>query len=154
MSTHTARLEWQRGDGEAFVDGRYSRRHLIRFDGGAVLPGSASPQVVRAPFSDAAAVDPEEAFVAALSACHMLWFLSIAAEAGWVVDRYDDDAEGRLASNAQGRLAITQVRLRPRVAFAGPAPSAAQLQALHERAHDECFLARSVSCPVLCEPRA
>ncbi len=153
MSTHRAELRWERADGEPFVDGRYSRRHYIRFDGGAILHGSASPHVVREPFSDPTAVDPEEAFVAALAACHMLWFLSFAASDGWVVDDYIDEAEGRLGRDADGLLAMTAVTLRPRVGFAGPEPSIEQVQALHVRAHGECFLARSVKCPVRCEPR-
>lgn len=154
MSHHSAQVLWQRGPDEAFTDGRYSRRHRLRFDGGAEVPGSASPLVVRAPFSDPAAVDPEEAFVAALAACHMLWFLSLAADARWVVDHYDDEAEGVMAPDAQGRLAITTVTLRPRVRFGGStAPDAAALQALHHRAHDECFLARSVRCEVRCDIR-
>lgn len=153
MSRHTARITWQRADGEAFTDNRYSRRHRIAFDGGAIVAGSASPHVVRAPYSDASAVDPEEAFVASLSACHMLWFLSLAAEAGWVVDAYDDEAEGLLARDGDGRLAITAVTLRPQVRFGGNPPGPEALHTLHEKAHDECFLARSVKCPVRCEPR-
>lgn len=153
MSQHQAHIEWQRNEGEAFVDGQYSRRHFIAFDGGAVVPGSASPLVVRVPFSDPTAVDPEEAFVASLSACHMLWFLSIAAEDGWVVDHYIDDPEGLLARGIDNNLMITEVRLRPAVAFNGLEPSTERLAAMHERAHEECFLARSVKCTVTCTPR-
>src|SRR5262245_22696752 len=144
MSAHEATIHWRRKD-ERFTDGRYSRAHTWRFDGGAVVPASASPQVVRAPYSSAEAVDPEEAFVASLSSCHMLWFLSIAAEAGYVVDEYTDEARGTLAKDASGRQAMTEVVLRPRVTFAGEKrPSAEALDALHHRAHEACFLANSV----------
>ena len=104
------------------------------------------------PLSDAAAVDPEEAFVAALASCHMLWFLSIAAARGHVVERYVDAAEGTMARNAEARLAMTAVTLRPRVAFAAPAPAEAEQRAMHEQAHHECFLAASVRSEMRCEP--
>lgn len=155
MHEYTARLEWQRDPREAFTDQRYHRAHRLVFDGGAVVPGSSSPQVVKLPFSDASAVDPEEMFVASLSSCHMLWFLSLAAQAGWCVDRYEDDAVGTMAKNDQGRLAMTVVTLRPLVSFGGERrPTAAELHALHHRAHDECFIANSVKTDVRCEPRA
>jgi organic hydroperoxide reductase OsmC/OhrA len=145
---------WQRGEGEDFGAQRYSRRHLLRFDGGAELAGSSSPSVVPLPWSDAAAVDPEEMFVASLASCHMLWFLSLAAQKGLTVDRYEDDASGVLAKNAQGRWAMTQVTLRPRVALAAAAPAApGQLQALHHEAHERCYIANSVQTEVRCEPR-
>lgn len=155
MAGHTAQLHWQRGADEPFTDQRYSRRHTLRFDGGAVLPGSSSPSVVPLPMSDAAAVDPEEMFVAALASCHLLWFLSLAAARGHVVDRYEDDAVGVLARNGDGRLAMTVVTLRPRVTFAGAsAPDATALAALHHAAHEACFIASSVKTDVRCEPRA
>jgi organic hydroperoxide reductase OsmC/OhrA len=153
MSTHTAVVAWQRA-GEAFIDQRYSRRHGWRFDGGASVLASSSPSVVPVPMSDPAGVDPEEAFVAALSSCHLLWFLSLAASDGWIVDDYEDAAEGRMGRDAQGRTVMLQVTLRPRTRFAGPRqPTAQELQALHHRAHDACFLANSVRCAVVCEPR-
>ena len=153
MSTYSARITWSRGEA-AFLDHRYPRRHAIRFDGGAELPGSSSPHVVRAPFSDPAAVDPEEMFVASLSSCHMLWFLSIAAGRGFRVDSYDDDAEGEMARDERGKMAMTRVTLRPRVAFSGDKlPSRADLDAMHHEAHDECFIANSVRTDVRCEPR-
>lgn len=152
MSTHRAEIVWSRDD-QPFVDNRYSRRHLLRFDGGAEVVASSSPQVVPVPMSDPAAVDPEEAFVAALSSCHMLWFLSIAARGGFCVDRYVDAAEGRMSTNAQGKLAITEVRLRPAVTFSGASvPSDAQIAQMHEEAHEACFIANSVCSRVLCEP--
>lgn len=154
MASHTALLQWQRGADESFTDQRYSRRHTLRFDGGAVLAASSSPSVVPLPMSDAAAVDPEEMFVAALASCHMLWFLSLAAAAGHVVDHYEDAAVGSMSRNAAGRLAMTVVTLRPRVVFGGTtAPDAAALAALHHAAHEACFIANSVHTDVRCEPR-
>ena len=119
------------------------------------MPGSASPHVVPLPLSSASAVDPEEMFVASLSSCHMLWFLSIAARRGFRVDRYLDDASGVLDRNAQAQMAMTVVTLRPQVHF-GPEtqPSAEELAALHHAAHEACFIANSVKTEVRCEPRA
>jgi organic hydroperoxide reductase OsmC/OhrA len=152
MSEYTATVHWQR-DGAPFVDNRYSRAHRWRFDGGIEVPASSSPSVVPLPMSDANAVDPEEAFVAALSSCHMLWFLSIAAEAGFVVESYDDAASGTMARNTQRQLVMTVVLLRPRVAFAGTRrPDAEEFATLHHRAHDACYLANSVRTEVRCVP--
>lgn len=151
MADYFATIHWQRGD-QAFSDRRYSRRHLMHFDGGAVVPGSSSPHSVKLPFSDPAAVDPEEAFVAALSSCHLLWFLDLACRAGWVVDDYRDAAVGTMARNAEGKLAMTEVVLRPVVRFAGRAPDAAEHARLHHQAHEECFIASSVKTEVRCEP--
>lgn len=152
MAEYRAAVRWQR-DGAAFVDHRYSRAHRWQFDGGIEVPASSSPQVVPLPMSLEAAVDPEEAFVAALASCHLLWFLWLAARAGFVVDTYDDQAAGTLARNGQGRLAMTEVVLRPRVSFAGDRrPTAAEHEALHHRAHDECFIASSVRTAVRFEP--
>jgi organic hydroperoxide reductase OsmC/OhrA len=150
----SACIRWQRSPQEPFTDQRYSRRHSLHFDGGAVVPASSSPHSVPLPFSDASAVDPEEALVAALSSCHMLWFLSLAAQAGWVVDRYVDQAQGTMARNAQGRVAMTEVTLRPAVAFNGAAPTPDQLAHLHHQAHEACYIANSVKCEVRCEPQA
>ena len=130
MSEYTAVIAWQR-NGAVFTDNRFSRGHLWSFDGGIEVPASASPHVVRPPLSVEAAVDPEEALVAALASCHMLWFLSIAAKKGFRVESYRDKAAGVLAKNADGKLAITQVTLRPEVAFASDArPSAAEHAAM------------------------
>ncbi len=154
MSEYSARILWSRGD-QPFTDRRYSRGHRLCFDGGLELAGSASPQVVPPPYSDAAAVDPEELFVAALSSCHMLWFLDLACRAGWCVDTYDDDARGTLAPNAQGRLAMTRVVLRPAVRFTGARqPDSAQVAHLHEAAHDACFIANSVRTELRVQPRS
>lgn len=149
---HRAVIEWERGSAR-FSDRRYSRGHRWSFDGGVTVPASASPHIVRAPFSVAEAVDPEEAFVASLASCHMLFFLSLAAEDGFVVDTYRDEAVGVLAPGADGRVMMTSVTLRPSVRFGGDRePSPAEVAALHHRAHDECFLARSVTTDVRCEP--
>jgi organic hydroperoxide reductase OsmC/OhrA len=154
MSTHTATVEWTRS-GAVFSDGKYRRAHAWRFDGGAVVRASASPHVVPVPLSDPAGVDPEEAFVVSLSSCHMLWFLSLAAKRGLVVDSYLDEAVGVMAPNAEGKLAITRVTLRPVVRFSGArAPSSDELRELHHLAHEECFLARSVRTEVVCDPVA
>ena len=152
MSNYSAVIAWQR-DGQAFSDRRYRRQHQWRFDGGAVVVGSSSPQVVPLPMSDASAVDPEEAFVASLASCHLLWFLDIACRAGWVVDDYRDEASGVLARNAEGRAAMTLVTLRPQVRFAGDhPPDAAEIHRLHAQAHAECFIANSVKTELRCEP--
>ena len=151
MSEYTAKLEWQRGGGD-FLGNRYSRKHTLHFDGGAELAGSSSPSVVPLPMSDASAVDPEEMFVASLSSCHMLWFLSIAAARKFCVESYVDNASGVMARNAEGRMAMTAVTLKPHVVFSGyPIPTAEQIYALHHKAHAECFIANSVKTEVRCE---
>lgn len=153
MSNYHATVSWRREPGAPFTDNRYARAHVWRFDGGAEVAASSSPKVVPLPMSDPAGVDPEEAFVASLSSCHMLWFLSLAAEAGWCVDAYEDPAVGVLARDSEGRLAMTRVTLRPRVAFGGAArPSPEAVDELHHRAHDACFIASSVRTEVRCEP--
>jgi len=148
MSRHTANVVWSRGD-QRFTDNRYSRRHRWRFDGGVEVPGSSSPHSVPVPYSDPEAVDPEEAFVAAISSCHMLWFLSIAAKRGHRVDEYADDAEGFLEKDADGRMSMTRVVLHPRIAFGGDhPPSSADVAAMHDQAHHACFIANSVKTAV------
>lgn len=152
MGKHTADLRWTRGD-QAFLDQRYSRLHSVRFDGGLEVPMSSSPGVVAVPMSDPAAVDPEEAFVAALASCHMLWFLDLAARAGWRVDSYRDAATGTMGRDERNRIVMREVLLRPRVDFSGDRlPSRGQVEQLHHDAHEACFLANSVRCEVRCEP--
>ncbi len=149
---YASRIIWHR-NGAIFTDNRYSRKHAWQFDGGVKVPASSSPQVVRAPLSDAAAVDPEEAFVASLASCHMLWFLDIAARAGFVIDSYVDDAAGTLAKNSAGKLAMTVVTLKPNVIFSGDKqPSREEIERMHHKAHEECFIANSVTSEVRCEP--
>lgn len=152
MSDHFATISWLRRDAD-FLDDRYSRAHRWLFDGGVEIAASSSPHVVPEPMSETAAVDPEEAFVASLSSCHMLWFLSIARKRGFVVERYRDEAVGVMAKNASGKLAMTIVTLRPSVDFLGDKqPDHQQLDALHEAAHAQCFIANSVLTDVRCEP--
>ena len=152
MSEYSATIRWERGD-QRFTDNRYSRRHSWSFDGGAQVVASSSPHVVPLPYSDAGAVDPEEAFVASLSSCHMLWFLSIAAKRGFCVDSYVDDAVGTMSKNDSGKLAITRVTLRPNVAFSGERiPTRSELETMHHQAHEECFIANSVKPDVQCQP--
>ena len=152
MAKYFAEITWLRGE-QDFVSNRYSRRHVMRFDGGAEVIGSSSPHVVPVPMSDAAAVDPEEAFVASLSSCHMLWFLSIAAKRKFCVDSYLDAAEGTMANNERGKMVMAVVILRPKVVFSGEhIPTREQLDQMHHLAHDECFIANSVKSDVRIEP--
>lgn len=152
MAEYTARITWQR-EGAAFTDLRYHRRHTLAFDGGAVVTGSSSPHSVRVPYSDPAGVDPEEALVAAVSSCHMLWFLDFAARAGFVVEHYDDQATGTMATLATGRTGITRVLLRPQVRFGGDKrPDVATHEHLHHQSHEACYIANSIRGEVLCEP--
>jgi organic hydroperoxide reductase OsmC/OhrA len=146
---YRATVVWQRREGEDFIGQRYSRAHVLRFDGGAEVPGSSAPSSVPLPWSDAAAVDPEEMLVASLSSCHMLWFLSLAAKAGFAVTRYEDEAVGVMTKNAQGKLWVSAVTLRPAVSFDGQRrPTPSEIDALHHRAHEECFIANSVRTEV------
>lgn len=152
MSTYSSQIAWTRG-AQAFTDNKYSRRHTWRFDGGIEVPASSSPQVVPLPWSDEHAVDPEEAFVASLASCHMLWFLSIAAKRGFVVDEYRDQALGTMKRDEAGKMWIAEAVLRPRVQFTGERrPEAAQIREMHIKAHEECFIANSVKTDVRCEP--
>ncbi|WP_260293056.1 OsmC family protein [Sedimenticola hydrogenitrophicus] len=152
MSEYSARVTWQRGDAN-FLDNRYSRGHRWEFDGGLSVPASSSPQVVPVPLSVEANVDPEEAFVASLSSCHMLFFLSLAARQGFRVDSYVDDALGVMGKDAAGRMAMLRVVLRPAIEFDGEhQPTVAQLEALHHQSHDLCFIANSVKTEVAVEP--
>jgi organic hydroperoxide reductase OsmC/OhrA len=154
MSTYTAELVWERGAQE-FLTNKYSRRHMIRFDGGAEVLGSSSPSVVPPPGSDPAGVDPEEAFVASLSSCHMLWFLAIAAKRGFTIDRYEDHPVGTMERNAERRFAMSVVTLRPKIAFSGgKVPTAEELDQLHHKAHEECYIANSVKTEIRVESRA
>lgn len=153
MSTHdyTATVAWTRPAGAKFTDNRYSRAHEWRFDGGTVVPASSSPLVVPPPLSNTAAVDPEEAFVASLSACHMLFFLFHAAKKGFVVERYEDSAVGTMGKNAEGRTAMLKVVMRPRITWEGKTPDAGEIDALHHQSHLDCYIANSVKCEVVVE---
>jgi organic hydroperoxide reductase OsmC/OhrA len=148
---YAATVLWERGEA-VFTDGRYSRAHVWRFDGGVEVPGSSSPSVVRVPLSREDAVDPEEAFVAALSSCHMLFFLDLARRGGFRVDRYEDAATGEMAKNAAGKLYVAKVTLRPAIAFSGDKrPTDADIADLHHRSHEECFIANSVLTEIAIE---
>ena len=138
MGTHAAEVDWSRGDAPFGQD--YDRTHVWRFDGGVEVPASAAPSLS----GDATRVDPEEAFVASISSCHMMWFLYLAAEQGLVVDRYRDHAVGTMGRAGRQRLWITDVDLRPEVAWHGDAPSDEVVEDLHRRSHDRCFIANSV----------
>lgn len=151
MSEYKVTVHWERRD-QLFTDNRYSRAHTWDFDG-VQVPASSSPHIIPLPYSNASAVDPEEAFVASLSSCHMLWFLSIAAKHGFCLDSYADDAVGVMEKDQSDRLAITRVTLRPKAIFSGDRlPTETELQAMHHQAHEECFIANSVKTDVQCQP--
>lgn len=150
---YRATIRWQH-DGSEFSRGRYQRAHNWQFDGGIEVPASASPQVVRAPYSREDAVDPEEAMVAALSSCHMMTFLWLASKAGIEVAAYIDEACGYLEQNEAGRMWLARVLLRPVLMFAGPVPASATVDALHTEAHAECYIANSVKTAVSIESRS
>jgi organic hydroperoxide reductase OsmC/OhrA len=151
VSTYTATIRWSRSGNGDFAKGRYSRAHEWAFDGGAVVPASASPDNVPAGTADEAGVDPEEAFIAAISSCHMLFFIDYARREGFVVDSYVDDAEGVLEKRADGKMAMTRVTLRPRIAWGGTPPDEAAIAHLHHRAHEDCFIANSVMTEIKVE---
>jgi len=151
VADHLATVEW-RCDGD-FRQGRYSRAHRWRFDGGATVAASASPGNVPAPWSDPAGVDPEEALVAAVSSCHMLWFLHLARDSGLDIAAYSDAAIGTLGQGPDGKVAMTRIALRPDIAFAGGQPSAKTLAGLHHAAHERCFIANSLKTEVVVEAR-
>ncbi len=148
MSEITAQIDWRRG-AATFTDNRYSRHHTWRFDGGVELPASSSPRLVPVPLSDETAIDPEEAFVASISSCHMLWFLAISAKQGFVVDQYIDDAVGEMGPNAEGQLVILSVTLRPTIRWAGNRrPAVGEINEMHDQAHHRCIIANSVKSNV------
>ena len=152
MSEYYSEVSWQRGADEHFVDNQYSRGHSWHFDGGVTVPASASPHVVPLPYSVEANVDPEEAFVASLSSCHMLFFLSIAAKRKYVVDQYVDHAVGIMAQDNEGKIAMTKVTLRPEAVFSGDhQPTMEQLEKMHHQSHEQCFIANSVKTEVVVE---
>lgn len=149
MSAYRATVDW-RCEGD-FASRRYSRVHKISFDGGLAVPGTAGPANVNPRYSMEGAMDPEQAFVASLSSCHMLWFLDITARAGFIAAAYRDEAEGTLAPGADGKQQMTRVVLRPRIEWTGRAPTEAELADLHHKAHEACFIANSVKSEVVIE---
>jgi organic hydroperoxide reductase OsmC/OhrA len=155
MATYEATVKWRRGADEPFIDQRYSRAHDWLFDGGARVRGSSSPHSVRPPFSDPSAVDPEEALVVALSSCHMLVFLWLAARRGFAVLSYEDAAFGIMNKDERGREWVTNVTLRPQVVFDGDKrPTELEVEALHHESHEGCYIANSVKTAVVVDGRA
>ena len=155
MTTHNAVIDWSLGDLVADADylaGHYSRAHTIAFDGGLTVPASSSPSVVRTPWSEEDAADPEELLVASASSCHMLWFLDFAKHAGLVVRRYHDEPVGTMGPMADGSIGVVRVTLRPAVTFGGPPPSAEAFETLHHKAHAACNIANSLKGEVVVEP--
>lgn len=149
---YVTNLVWVRGE-QLFETGTFSRRHDIAFDGGQRIVASSSPQVLPLPMSDTFGIDPEEAFVAALSSCHMLWFLVIASKRQYRVDRYTDHACGTMGRNDDNRIAMTEVILHPKVTFSGARlPTEEEHRTMHHRAHELCFIANSVKTAIVCQP--
>jgi organic hydroperoxide reductase OsmC/OhrA len=151
MSLHHAKVEWRRL-GEDFDYKTYDRGHWLAFGDDIRVPGTAARANIPDTAPHSPGVDPEQAFVASISSCHMLWFLHIACTAKLVVDRYVDNAVGTLEKNAEGKLAVTRVKLRPTVTFSGTQPDADKVRALHEKAHEKCFIANSVTTEISIEP--
>jgi len=152
MSEYFAKINWVRDRTEIYTDNKYSRGHVWIFDGGVSIKASSSPHVVPLPYSVAENVDPEEAFVASLSSCHMLFFLSIAAKRRYVVDSYTDDAVGTMEIDFDGKISMTKVTLKPRVQFSGDTtPTIEQLEKMHHQSHEQCFIANSVKTEVVTE---
>jgi organic hydroperoxide reductase OsmC/OhrA len=152
MSEHKATVSWKY-EGQDFLRGKFSRAHTWSFDGGLTLPASASPAVVPVPYSDPAAIDPEEAFVASLASCHMLTFVFLAYRKGFTLAAYEDQAVGTMAKNSEGLMWISHVVLRPQITYVGEKrPTADEEAALHHDAHRQCFVANSVKTEVKVEP--
>ena len=151
MSLHQAKIEWRRLDAD-FDYKTYDRGHWLSFGDDIRMPGTATRANIPDTAPHSPGVDPEQAFVASISSCHMLWFLHIACTAKLVVDRYVDNAVGTLEKNAEGKFAVTRVTLRPTVTFSGTQPGAAELRALHDQAHEKCYIANSVKSEILVEP--
>lgn len=152
MSEYFAKISWTRASNEEYIDNKYSRGHEWIFDGGVTVQASSSPHVVPVPYSVEHNVDPEEAFVASLSSCHMLFFLSIAAKRRYVVDSYVDDAVGIMEKDDENKVSMTKVTLRPKVKFSGDKkPTLEQLEKMHHQSHDQCFIANSVKTKIVTE---
>ena len=152
MSEHKATISWKRTS-EDFLKGKYSREHTWTFDGGAVVPASPSPAVVSVPYSNPANVDPEEAYVASISSCHMLTFLYVAGRQGFQIDSYDDEAVGTMTKNERQVPWVSTVTLNPRIAYSGAKrPTPAEEEHLHHQAHEQCFIANSIKTDVVVNP--
>jgi organic hydroperoxide reductase OsmC/OhrA len=150
LSTYTAKISWKNDSPDSFTRGRYSRGHKWAFDGGLDVPASSSPHAVRIPYSIEDAVDPEEALVAAASSCHMLSFLWVVSQKGFVVDSYEDDAVGEMTKNDQGKEWISKITLDPKIVWPGEnVPTAQQLAEMHHAAHELCYIANSIKSEVV-----
>jgi organic hydroperoxide reductase OsmC/OhrA len=147
MSEHRATIKWIHSQGD-FLKGSYSREHTWSFDGGLTVPASPAPTSVKAPYSNPANVDPEEAYIAAISSCHMLTFLWVASRQGLEVASYEDDAIGKMTKNERGIPWVSSVVLRPRVAYSGAHPTSEVEEALHHQAHEGCYIANSVKTQI------
>ncbi|MEO6036438.1 MAG: OsmC family protein [Verrucomicrobiota bacterium] len=148
MSEHKATVQWKL-QGADFIKGKYSREHTWAFDGGITMAASSSPSVVPVPFSNPALVDPEEAFVASVSSCHMLTYLYLASRAGFIVKSYEDAAVGWMSKNSEGSFWISSIELRPKIAYdEGKLPTAEEVEQLHHGAHEQCFIANSIKTAV------
>ena len=153
MSKHFATIRWFASPGEDFAKGQYSRGHSWNFDGLTNVAASASPHIVPMPWANPDAVDPEEAFVASVASCHMLFFLDFARRAGVIVTGYEDEAEGLMERGGDGKTRITRITLRPRVVYGDVAPTDEMLDDLHHKAHEACFIANSITSEIVVEPR-
>ncbi len=150
MSTYTAKITWKSDSPDTFTKNRYTRGHLWEFDGGVTVPASSSPHAVRLPFSVEAAVDPEEALVAAASSCHMLSFLWVAAKSGFVCDSYEDNAVGEMTATAEGKQWVSKITLDPQIVWSGEkTPTAEELSAMHHEAHEVCYIANSIKSEII-----
>jgi len=152
MSEYFAKVNWVRGSNEGYIDNKYSRGHEWTFDGGVTVPASSSPHIVPLPYSVEENVDPEEAFVASVSSCHMLFFLSIAAKKRYVVDSYLDNAVGLMEKDSDGKFSMTRITLKPLVQFSGDkSPTMEQLEKMHHQSHEQCFIANSIKTKIVTE---
>ena len=153
MSKYFATIRWFASPGEDFAKGQYSRAHSWNFDGLANVAASASPHIVPMPWANPDAVDPEEAFVASAASCHMLFFLDFSRRAGLIITGYDDEAEGLMEKGADGKMRITRITLRPKIVWSGDAPDQAQIDELHHKSHEACFIANSITSEIAIESR-
>jgi len=152
MSEYTAKILWQKNVEEAFIDNKYSRGHQWEFDGGSIIEASSSPHIVPLPYSVEENVDPEEAFIASISSCHLLFFLQIAAKRKFIIEEYIDQTVGIMEQDEQGKTSMTKVILRPHVKFSGERqPTLEQLEKMHHLAHEQCFIANSVKSEIVTE---
>jgi len=149
MSTYTAKISWKNDSPETFTKNRYSRAHTWAFDGGIEVPASSSPHAVRLPFSVEEAVDPEEALVAAVSSCHMLTFLWVAAKKGFLIESYEDNAVGEMTSTNDWKQWISKITLDPQIVWGDKTPTAQELKELHHAAHEQCYIANSIKSEVV-----